>query len=88
MLKGELAKAFKMKHLGAAKQILGMRISRDQVPGTLMLSLQRYVEKVFHMQDAKPRLTTLGVEMIEIAGTQVGGGVGLHGEGTLCIGSW
>ena len=37
-LKKQLSKQFAMKDLGAAKQILGMRIIRDKISGTLKLS--------------------------------------------------
>ena len=37
-LKHQLAHAFSMKDLGAAKQILGMKISRDRKNKTLTLS--------------------------------------------------
>ena len=37
-LKKQLSKQFAMKDLGAAKQIIGMRIIRDKVNGTLKLS--------------------------------------------------
>ncbi|KAE8664146.1 Serine-threonine protein kinase [Hibiscus syriacus] len=50
--------------LGAAKQILGMRIKRDTKSGTLILSQAEYINKVlsmFNMQDAKPVRTPLGV---------------------------
>ncbi|KAE8710199.1 dr1-associated corepressor-like isoform X1 [Hibiscus syriacus] len=50
--------------LGAAKQILGMRIKRDPKSGTLILSQAEYINKVlsrFNMQDAKPVNTPLGV---------------------------
>ncbi|KAE8676468.1 hypothetical protein F3Y22_tig00111594pilonHSYRG00060 [Hibiscus syriacus] len=53
-----------MKDLGAANQILGMRIKRDTKSGTLMLSHAEYINKVlfrFNMQDAKPVNTPLGV---------------------------
>ena len=46
-----------VKDLGAAKQILGMRITRDQVNGILKLSQEEYVKKVlsrFNMDEAKP----------------------------------
>ena len=52
-----------MKDLGAAKQILGMRIIRDKANGTLKFSLLEYVKKVlsrFNMNEAKPESTTLG----------------------------
>ena len=37
-LKKQLSKQFAMKDLGAAKQILGMRINRDKANGILKLS--------------------------------------------------
>jgi len=46
-----------MKDLGAAKQILGMRITRDRKNRKLTLSQSEYIEKVlkiFNMQNAKP----------------------------------
>ena len=52
-----------MKDLGAAKQILGMRIIRDKVNGTLKLSQSEYVKKVlsrFNMNEVKPVSTPLG----------------------------
>ena len=45
-----------IKDLGAAKQILGMRITRDRKNHKLTLSQSEYIEKVlerFKMQDAK-----------------------------------
>ena len=51
-----------MKDLGAANQILGMRISRDRKNHTLKLSQAEYVENVvnkFNMQSAKPVSTPL-----------------------------
>ena len=61
-LKESLAKEFAMKDLGAAKQILGMRILRDRKAGILKLSQEQYIEKVlcrFNMQNAKPVKTPL-----------------------------
>ena len=52
-----------MKDLGAAKQILGMRIIRDKANCTLKLSQSEYVNKVlsrFNMNEAKPVSTPLG----------------------------
>ena len=52
-----------MKDLGAAKQILGMRIIRNKANGTLKLSQSEYVKKVlskFNMNEAKPVSTPLG----------------------------
>ena len=62
-LKKQLSKQFGMKDLGATKQILGMRIIRDKVNGTLKLSKLEYVKKVlsrFNMNEAKPMSTPLG----------------------------
>ena len=61
-LKARLSSEFEMKDLGAAKQILGMRISRDRVAGTLNLSQEQYIQKVlsrFKVDEAKPRSTPL-----------------------------
>ncbi|KAE8692624.1 Retrovirus-related Pol polyprotein from transposon TNT 1-94 [Hibiscus syriacus] len=63
-LKKKLSKQFAIKDLGAAKQIIGMRIKRDTKSGTLILSQAEYINKVlsrFNMQDAKPVSTPLGV---------------------------
>ena len=45
-LKKQLSKEFAMKDLGAAKQILGMRIVRDRTVGTVELSHEGYIQKV------------------------------------------
>ena len=61
-LKTRLSVAFEMKDLGPAKQILGMKISRDRSSGTLNLSQELYIKKVlsrFRVNDAKPRTTPL-----------------------------
>ena len=61
-LKCQLAHAFSMKDLGAAKKILGMKICRDREKRTLMLSQADYVEKVlqhFSMENAKAFSTPL-----------------------------
>ncbi|KAI9197746.1 hypothetical protein LWI28_003619 [Acer negundo] len=61
-LKKQLSSEFEMKDLGAAKQILGMRISKDKQGGTLQLSQAEYIRKVlqrFNMSDAKPVRTPL-----------------------------
>ncbi|RVX04667.1 Retrovirus-related Pol polyprotein from transposon TNT 1-94 [Vitis vinifera] len=52
-LKKQLSKQFAMKDLGAAKQILGMRIIRDKANGTLKLSQSKYVKKVLSRQKKK-----------------------------------
>ena len=62
-LKKQLSKQFAMKDLGAAKQILGMRIIRDKANGTLKLSQSEYVKKVlsgFNINEAKLVSTPLG----------------------------
>ena len=62
-LKKQLSKKFTIKDLGAAKQILGMRITRDKVNGTLKLSQTECVKGVlnrFSMNEAKPVSTPLG----------------------------
>ena len=46
VLKRKLANSFAMKDLGAAKQILGMRITRDRKNRKLTLSQNEYIEKV------------------------------------------
>ena len=51
-----------MKDLGPAKQILGMKISRDRSKKLLWLSQERYIEKVlerFNMKDAKSVISPL-----------------------------
>ena len=62
-LKKKLLKQFAMKDLGAAKQILGMRVIRDEANGTLKLSQVEYVKKIlskFNMNEAKPLGIPLG----------------------------
>jgi hypothetical protein len=55
-LKTELSKSFAMKDLGPAKQILGIRITRDRASKRLHMSQEQYIEKVlrrFNMDKAK-----------------------------------
>ena len=57
VLKRKIAKSFAMKDLGVAKQILGMRITRDKKNHKLTLYQGEYIEKVlerFRMQNEKP----------------------------------
>eukprot|EP00253_Pinus_taeda_P031249 PITA_31249 len=57
VLKRKLVNSFAMKDLGVAKQILGMRITRDRKNHKLTLPQSEYIEKVlkrFNMQNAKP----------------------------------
>ena len=61
-LKTRLSATFEMKDLGLAKQILGMKITRDRSVGTLNLSQELEVKKVlsrFRVIDGKPRTTPL-----------------------------
>jgi hypothetical protein len=56
-LKAQMARMSDMKDLGAAKQILGMEISRDRRNGKLWLSQHKYVQKIllrFGMNSVKP----------------------------------
>jgi hypothetical protein len=46
VLKNKLANSFAMKDLGAAKKILGMRITSDMKNHKLTLSQGEYIEKV------------------------------------------
>ena len=62
-LKKKLSKQFVMKDFEAAKQILGIRITRDKANGTLKLSQVGYVKKIlsmFNMNETKPVSTPLG----------------------------
>jgi hypothetical protein len=64
VLKNKLANSFAMKYLGAAKKILGMRITRDKKNRKLTLSQGEYIEKVlerFRMQNEKPFSTPLAI---------------------------
>jgi len=61
-LKKQLSSEFKMKDLGATKQILRMKINKDKQGGTLQLSQAEYIRKElqrFNMRDAKPVKTPL-----------------------------
>ena len=65
-LKTRMSAALEMKDLGPAKQILGMKISRDRSAGTLNLSHELYIEKVlsrFRVNDVKPRSTPLEITL-------------------------
>jgi len=46
VIKRKLENSFAMKDLGVAKQILGMRITRDMKNHKLTLSQSEYIEKV------------------------------------------
>ncbi|KAK3026866.1 hypothetical protein RJ639_041993 [Escallonia herrerae] len=45
-LKEQLKRKFKMKHLGAAKRILGMEIQRDRPIGIFYLSQKKNIVRV------------------------------------------
>ena len=62
VLKKKLSNSFVIKNLGAAKKILGMRITRDRKNRKLTLSQGEYTEKMlerFRMQNEKPISTPL-----------------------------
>ena len=64
MVKKKLSNSFAMKDLGAAKKILGMRITRDKKNCKLTLSQGEYTEKVlerFRMKNAKLVSTPLAI---------------------------
>ena len=57
VLKRKLGNSFVMNDLGAAKQILGMRITRNRKNRKLTFFQSEYIEKLlkrFNMQNAKP----------------------------------
>jgi len=65
-LKKQLSENFEMKDLGPAKQILGMRISKDRSEGILNLSQEKYIEKLlskFNVGNAKTKNTPLGTHL-------------------------
>ena len=62
MLKGKMLNLFAMKDLGATKQSLGIRITRDRKNHRLILFQSEYIEKVleiFNMKNAKKVSTPL-----------------------------
>ena len=68
-----------MKDLGAIKQILGMRISRDKQLDTLQLSQAEHIHRVlqrFSMSEAKSVRTPLA-NHFKLSRNR--GGKGLHG---------
>ena len=61
-IKAQLNNEFEIKHLRAAKKMLGMEILRDRVERRLSLSLKGYIEKVlrrFNMKNANLVTTPL-----------------------------
>jgi len=63
-LKLALSKAFKIKDLGAIKECLGIRVTRDRSEGTIKLDQETYVMDIidkFGMNDAKSAVTPLCV---------------------------
>ena len=57
LLKRKLANSFAMKDFGAAKEILGIRITRDRKNCKLTFSQNEYIQKVlkrFNMHNEKP----------------------------------
>jgi ATP-binding cassette subfamily B (MDR/TAP) protein 1 len=71
-LKAQLNSEFEMKDLGAAKKILGMKITRDKKSGLLFLSQHDYINKVIHcfnLSDAK-KVTTPIAPHFKLPSTQ------------------
>ncbi|GAU50368.1 hypothetical protein TSUD_284660 [Trifolium subterraneum] len=61
-LKKQLSESFAMKDLGAAKQILGIRIMRDRKEKKLWMSQEHYIKRVlqrFQMENSKAVSTPL-----------------------------
>jgi hypothetical protein len=61
-LKKQLGESFAMKDMGAAKQILGIRIMRDRKERKLWMSQEHYIERVlqrFQMENSKAVNTPL-----------------------------
>ena len=91
MLKRKLAKSFAMKDLRAAKQIVGMRITRDRKNRKLTLSQGEYIEKVLHrfrMQNAKPVSFGKPFQTKQAYVSRDTGGDRLHVQDSLFISSW
>jgi hypothetical protein len=93
VLKKKLSNSFAMKDLGAAKKILGMRITRDRKNRKLTLSQGEYTEKVlerFRMQNAKPVSTPLAshFKLTKEMCPKTQGGDRIHVQGPLFINSW
>ena len=52
-LKKQLGESFAMKDMGAAKQILGIRIMRDRKERKLWMSQEHYIKSVVEISDGK-----------------------------------
>lgn len=66
-LKNELKQTFRMKDLGEAHHILGMRILRDRQKGIITLDQSTYIKKMldhFGMEDCKETCTPLALNQI------------------------
>lgn len=56
-VKANLMSIFKMKDMGQAHQVLGIRITRDRIEGKIWFDQQQYIEEIltrFHMDDCNP----------------------------------
>jgi len=65
-LKKQLSENFEIKDLSLAKQILGMRISKDRIEGIMNLSKEKYIKKLLHrfnVGNAKTKNTPLGTHL-------------------------
>ncbi|KAL2532975.1 cysteine-rich RLK (RECEPTOR-like protein kinase) 8 [Abeliophyllum distichum] len=89
-LKDELSKEIAMKDLGAKKQIIGIRITRDKdVLKLLQEEYAKNVPSIFKMDESKPViLLCLVTSSYPMTVSLYGAGMSLHGQGTLCICYW
>ncbi|KAJ6995884.1 hypothetical protein NC653_012686 [Populus alba x Populus x berolinensis] len=67
ILKEELSKSFAMKNLGPAKQILGMKITRERKKEKLFPSQERYVQKVPYASAVGSLMYVMVCTMLDIA---------------------
>jgi hypothetical protein len=88
MLKSE----FEMKHLGAAKSLLGMDICRDRSRGRIWLSHSQYIEKVLHKFHVTSRThlypITCTFQAIYFIWTLGCRGGDVHFQSFLCLCCW
>lgn len=66
-IKSAFMSRFQMKDLGQCKLILGMRVTRDRVTGTLHVDNQVHIEKMlstFRMDECKPAVTPASIDKL------------------------
>ena len=91
VLKRKLAKSFAIKDLGAAKQILSMRIIRDMKNCKLTLSQGEYIEKMlqrFRMKNENPVSTPLDIRFKPRICVPRHKRDKIHVQGSLFFNSW